>query len=55
MTILGGKAGWPPVLRSLFEAREALFEEPLAPFADDLPGGVKALGDLVVVQAIGGV
>ena len=30
-------------------------EESLAPFADDLPGGIKARGDLVVVQTIGGI
>jgi len=52
MTIVGGKAGWPPASRSLFEAREALLEESLAPFADDLSGGVEARGDLVVVQTI---
>jgi hypothetical protein len=55
MTILGGKAGWLPASRSLFETREALLEESLAPFADDLPGGVEARGDLVVVQTIGGI
>ena len=30
-------------------------EESLAPFADDLSGGIKARGDLIVVQTIGGI
>src|SRR5574340_118568 len=38
----------------LFQARQSLLEEALAPLADHLAPGVQARGDLVVVQAVGG-
>jgi hypothetical protein len=55
MTILGGKAGWSPASRPFLEAWHALLEEPLSPLADDLPGGIEAGSDLVVVQAVSGI
>jgi hypothetical protein len=51
-TMLGGKPGWTPVPRSFLEAREPLLKEPLAPFADDLPRRVQALGNLIVIEAL---
>jgi hypothetical protein len=53
-TTLGGKAGWPPASRLLIEAREALVEETVAPFADNLPRGIQARRDDIVGQSLGG-
>jgi len=47
-TALGGKARWPPASRLLIESRQAELEEPLSPFADDLPRQVKARGNSVI-------
>ena len=54
-TTLGGKARWTAAPLSLFEAVKPLFEEALAPFADDLPWRVKAGSDLVVPETRCGV
>jgi hypothetical protein len=50
---LGGKAGWTPAARLLVEAHEAVVEEAMAPFADDLSRCVQAGTDLVVAEAGG--
>lgn len=50
----GGKAGWAPATRPLFQAGESFQEESLAPLADDLPRNVKSLGYLVVTESFGG-
>lgn len=50
----GGKDRRSPAAWSLLEAGEALLEEPLPPFGHDLPAGVEAGGDLVVVEPVGG-
>jgi hypothetical protein len=51
---LGGKAGWSPASRLLFEAREALVKEAVAPFADNLPRGIQARRDDIVGETLGG-
>ena len=54
-TTSGGK--FPRAARPGFvaEAGQTAFEKPLSPLADDLTGGVEALADRLVGQAIGGV
>jgi hypothetical protein len=47
---LGGKAQRSPATRLLIEAEQAFGEEPLSPFAHDLPRGVEASGDDIVMQ-----
>ncbi len=54
-TTLGGKERWTAAPLSLFEAGKPLFEEPLAPFADDLSWRVESGGDLVVAESLCGV
>src|SRR5207237_6148479 len=49
----GGKDPRATRAGSLFEARQSLLEEALAPLADHLAPGVQARGDLVIVHAIG--
>jgi len=51
---LGGKAGWAPAARLLVEAREAVFEEAMAPLTDDLPWGVQPRADFVVAKPTSG-
>jgi len=51
---LGGKAGWTPATRLLIEAREAVLEEAMAPFTDDLARGIQPRTDLVIAEAGGG-
>jgi hypothetical protein len=53
-TTLGGKAGWTPAARLLVEAREAVPEEAMAPFTDDLAGRIQARADIVIAEAAGG-
>jgi hypothetical protein len=53
MTV-GGKAGWTPAARLLIEAREAVLEEAMAPFADNLPWRIQPHADLVVAETGGG-
>ena len=53
-TTLGGKAGWAPAPRQLLEARQPMPPEPLAPFADHLPGKIETGRDTVIRQAPGG-
>jgi hypothetical protein len=55
MMILGGKASWSPASRSFLEAEKALLAETLTPLADNLPCGIEAGCDLVVIEAVGGV
>jgi hypothetical protein len=50
-TTLGGKAGRPPAAWLLIKPREAVSEEAMAPFADDLPWGIESCRDLVVEQS----
>src|SRR5437763_12280879 len=52
-TTLGGKAGCAPASRLFVQAGQALIEEPLPPFADDLTLQTEARGDDVVAQAVG--
>ena len=54
-TTPGGKERWTPAPLSPFEAAEALFEEALAPLADDLSWGVQPGSDFVVSEALCGV
>src|SRR5438128_1394516 len=49
----GGKDPRATRAGSLFEARQSLLEEALAPLADHLAPGVQARRDLIVVHAIG--
>src|SRR2546426_9829605 len=53
-TTLGGKAGCAPAAWLFVQAGQALVEEPLPPFADDLALETEARGDDVVAQAVGG-
>tara|TARA_B100000959_G_scaffold131904_1_gene138252 strand:- start:297 stop:566 length:270 start_codon:yes stop_codon:yes gene_type:complete len=50
-TTLGGKAGRTPASGLFLQPREAVLEEAMAPFADDLPRGIEPCRDLVVAQA----
>jgi hypothetical protein len=54
-TIPGGKDTWPSLSWELFQPIKALLEEALAPFADDLAGGIDAPGDLIVAKPLGGI
>src|ERR1019366_5097113 len=49
----GGKSPRASRAGSLFEARQSILEETLAPLADHLAPRVQARGDLVVVHAVG--
>ena len=49
-TTLGGKERWTAAPLSLFEASKPLFEEALAPFADDLSWRVESGSDFVVAE-----
>ena len=51
----GGKSSRAARPGLVGEARQATFEEPLAPLADDLPRRVQALADRLVGQSLGGV
>jgi len=55
ITTLGGKAPRPPVPRSFVEPLDPLFEESLAPLADDLRRGVEPCRDLLVLHTVGGI
>jgi hypothetical protein len=55
ITTPGGKAGRPAVSRLLFQASQALFEEALAPLADDLARRVQTGRDLVIGEPAGGI
>jgi len=52
-TTLGGKAGCAPASRLFLKAGQSLFEEPVAPFADDLARGIEARGDEIIAEALG--
>ncbi len=54
-TTPGGKAGWTAAPLAFFEAGKPLFEEPLAPFADDLSWRVEPGSDFVVPETRCGV
>jgi hypothetical protein len=47
---MGGKAGWTPATRFLIEAREAVSEEAMAPFTDDLSWHIQPRADLLVAE-----
>jgi hypothetical protein len=49
-TTLGGKAGRAPASRLFFEAGQPLFEEPVAPLADDLARRIQPRGDGAIAQ-----
>jgi len=49
----GGKDPRASRAGSLFETRQSLLEEALAPLADHLASGVQPCGDLVVVHTVG--
>jgi len=49
----GGKDPGASRAGSLFEARQSLLEEALAPLADHLASSVQSRGDLIVAHAIG--
>ena len=53
-TTSGGKGRGPAAPWALVEPGEALLVEAFSPFRDDLPPGVEASCDLVVVHAAGG-
>jgi hypothetical protein len=53
-TTVGGKAGWTPAPRLLLETREAVLEEAMAPFTDDLSWRIQPHADLVVTETGGG-
>src|SRR3989449_1806912 len=52
-TTLGGKAGCAPASRLFVQPRQALVEEPLPPFTDDLALQTEARGDDVVAETVG--
>jgi hypothetical protein len=54
-TTLGGKAGFAPASRLLFESRQSELEETLSPFADDLSRQVEARRNNVVRKTLRGV
>jgi hypothetical protein len=51
-TTLGGKAGWSPAARSIFEASQAVGPEAVAPFAGDLARRTQPSRDLIVTEAL---
>jgi hypothetical protein len=53
-TSSGGKNPGAARAREFLQASEPVFEETLAPHADDLAPGVEPSGDLIVGQALGG-
>ena len=54
MTALGGKAGRTPAARQVVETGQSLNVKSLAPFADDLPGGVETGRDAIVTEPLTG-
>jgi hypothetical protein len=50
----GGKRGCAPASRLFVQARQALVEDPLSPFADDLTLQTETRGDYIVAQAVNG-
>jgi hypothetical protein len=54
-TTLGGKAGRTPAALPFFETLQALLEEALSPFADDLSGRVEPGCDLIIAPPFRGV
>src|SRR6059036_92885 len=54
-TTLGGKAGSSPAAGLFIKACQAVLEEALAPFADDLPRGIEPCSDLVIGEPQGSV
>jgi hypothetical protein len=55
MTTSGGKARGSAASGLLFQSGQALFEETLAPLADNLAGGIETARDVVVGEPLGGV
>ena len=53
-TISGGESPGASGPREFLETVQAVFEEALAPEADDLAAGVEALGDEAIGEALGG-
>ena len=53
-TTLEGKAGCAPASRLFLKAWEALFEEPVAPLADDLARRIESGSDEIVAEPLGG-
>jgi hypothetical protein len=52
-TTLGGKAGCAPASRLFLKAGQSLFEETVAPFANDLARRIESSGDEIVADAFG--
>jgi len=46
----GGKAGWSPAARSIFEASQTVGPEPVTPLAGDLARRTQPSRDLVVAE-----
>src|SRR5688572_2640671 len=53
-TTLGGNAGFTPASRLFLKARQSVFEDTVAPFADDLARHIEAGGDEIVAEPVGG-
>ena len=52
-TTLGGKAGCAPASRLFLKAGHSVFEETVAPFANDLPWRIESRGDAIVRESLG--
>ena len=52
-TTLGGKAGCAPASRLFLKAGHPVFEETVAPFANDLARRIESRGDEIVAEPLG--
>jgi hypothetical protein len=52
-TTLGGKAGCAPASRLFLKTGQSVFEETVAPFADDLARRIKSRGDEIIAEPLG--
>src|SRR5207245_2187130 len=52
-TTAGGRAGCAPASRLFLKAGQSLFEETVAPFANDLARRIESCGDEIVAEPLG--
>jgi hypothetical protein len=50
---LGGKAGCAPASRLFLKAGHSVFEETVAPFADDLARRIESCRDEIIAESLG--
>jgi hypothetical protein len=53
-TTVGGKAGCAPAARLFLKTRDAVVEETVAPFADDLARSIESGRDEIIPEPFGG-